>query len=69
MTDKKDPGRESPFLTREEAADFLRVEPRTLDNWRSTGTGPAFRKHGGRVVYHVSALEQYSEGRSFSYGQ
>ena len=58
----------SPFLTRNEAAEFLRVEPRTLDNWRSAGTGPTFRKHGGRVVYHQSELESFSDRGTTSYG-
>ncbi len=48
------------FLVTKEAADFLRVNPRTMDNWRSKGTGPAWRKHGGRVVYTLAELERYS---------
>ena len=59
---------QSPFYTVEEAAAFLRVEPRTLDNWRWAGLGPKYRKHGGRIVYHIDDLTAFSErGRGFSH--
>jgi len=48
-----EPNPSSPFLTTREAAAFLRVKRRTLDNWRWVGKGPAFHKHGQRVVYTV----------------
>ncbi|HBL93040.1 MAG TPA: DNA-binding protein [Hyphomonas sp.] len=51
----------SPFLTTDEAARFLRLERRTLDNWRWAGLGPPFRKHGGKVVYHETDLVRFSE--------
>ena len=50
----------SPFLTVEEAANYLRLKKRTLDNMRWMGTGPAFRKHGGRVYYHEEELATWS---------
>ena len=51
----------SPFLTVKEAAHFLRLQPRTLDDMRCQGTGPKFRKHGGRIVYHLDDLIEWSE--------
>jgi len=51
---------ESPFLTVEEAAIFLRLKKRTLDNMRWMGTGPKFRKHGGRIYYHRDELQEWS---------
>jgi predicted DNA-binding transcriptional regulator AlpA len=51
----------SPFLTVKEAAHFLRLKPRTLDDMRCQGTGPKFRKHGGRIVYHLDDLIEWSE--------
>ena len=39
------------FLTAREAADLLRISPRTLASYRSKGTGPAYHVFGGRVVY------------------
>lgn len=52
----------SPFLNVEEAAVYLRLKKRTLDNMRWQGVGPRFRKHGGRVVYHRDDLKEWSEG-------
>ena len=52
---------QSPFLTVAEAADFLRLKPHTLDNMRWQGTGPKFRKHGGRIFYHRAELTHWSE--------
>ncbi len=56
MTDKSD----NPFLTVSEAAEYLRLKKRTLDNMRWMGTGPKFRKHGGRIYYHVDELKEWS---------
>jgi excisionase family DNA binding protein len=51
------------FLTIAEAAELLRVHRRTLDNMRWNGTGPVFRRHGGRVVYHREELLAWSAER------
>lgn len=51
----------SPFLTVEEAAAYLRLRKRTLDNMRWQGTGPRFRKHGGRILYHRDDIIAWSE--------
>ena len=56
MTEKPD----TPFLSVEEAATWLRLKKRTLDNMRWMGTGPRFRKHGGRIYYHVDELKEWS---------
>jgi Helix-turn-helix domain len=50
----------TPFLTVEEAATYLRLKKRTLDNMRWLGTGPKYRKHGGRIYYHVDELKEWS---------
>lgn len=47
-------------LTPVEAAALLRVTPKTLANWRSAGTGPAFKKIGGRVVYARGVVEHFA---------
>ena len=39
------------FLRTSEAAQFLGLSGRTLEKHRTYGTGPAYRKLGGRVVY------------------
>ena len=51
---------DNPFLTVGEAATYLRLKKRTLDNMRWMGTGPKFRKHGGRIYYHVEELKEWS---------
>jgi Helix-turn-helix domain len=51
---------QNPFLNVAEAADFLRLRKRTLDNMRWMGTGPSFRKHGGRIFYHIDELKEWS---------
>ena len=48
--------RKSLFLTVAEAAELLRLKKHTLDNMRWQGTGPPFRKHGGRIFYHRDEL-------------
>jgi excisionase family DNA binding protein len=48
----------SQFFTVDEAAHYLRLSKRTLDNMRWMGTGPTFRKHGGRVCYHFDELSR-----------
>ncbi|MGE0851998.1 MAG: helix-turn-helix domain-containing protein [Hyphomicrobiaceae bacterium] len=52
---------ESPFLTIDEAARFMRVNRRTLDNHRWKQTGPPYRRHGGRIVYHLEDVKRWSD--------
>ena len=59
---------ESPFLTPAEAAIFLRLDVRSLDNMRWKGTGPRFRKHGNRVFYHEDDLRFYSSNNDCGSG-
>ncbi len=49
------------FLRTKEAAAFLGLSPRTLEKHRTYGTGPLFRKLGGRVVYAIDELEAWAE--------
>lgn len=56
------PDSDAPFLTIAEAAELLKVNPRTLDNMRWKHTGPVFRRHGGRVVYCRKELLEWSKG-------
>jgi len=39
------------FLRTPEAARFLGLSGRTLEKHRTYGTGPTYRKVGGRVIY------------------
>ena len=53
------------YLTNNEAAEFLRLSPRTLEKQRVIGGGPRFRKFGRRVMYAVIDLETWADARSF----
>ena len=53
------------YLTNDEAAEFLRLSPRTLEKQRVIGGGPRFRKFGRRVMYAVVDLETWADARSF----
>ncbi|CAN5203034.1 hypothetical protein BH10PSE4_BH10PSE4_37160 [soil metagenome] len=48
-------------LRTSEAARFLGLSDRTLEKHRSYGTGPVYRKIGGRVVYTLDDLQAWSE--------
>jgi hypothetical protein len=54
------------YLTNLEAADFLRLSPRTLEKQRVQGGGPRFRKFGRRVMYALADLEAWADARSFA---
>jgi predicted DNA-binding transcriptional regulator AlpA len=49
------------FLRTKEAAEFLSLSARTLEKHRTYGTGPAYRKLGGRVVYAIDDLESWAD--------
>ena len=53
------------YLTNDEAAEFLRLSPRTLEKQRVIGGGPRFRKFGRRVMYAITDLEAWADARSF----
>jgi predicted DNA-binding transcriptional regulator AlpA len=47
------------FLRTPEAARFLGLSGRTLEKHRTYGTGPTYRKIGGRVVYGLEDLKAW----------
>lgn len=49
----------SDFLTREELANELQQNPRTLDRWNAAGTGPPRTKIGRKVFYRRSTVRQW----------
>jgi hypothetical protein len=48
------------LLTRAEAARDLRRSISTLERWARDGTGPLFKKVGGRVLYALRTLRSYA---------
>ena len=59
----KKPESKNPYLTGEQAADRLVIKPSTLVNWRYHKTGPVYRTHGNRVVYHIDDLDAWSDSQ------
>jgi Helix-turn-helix domain len=49
------------YLRTAEAARYLSLSPRTLEKHRTYGTGPTYRKIGGRVVYAVADLNAWTD--------
>lgn len=50
----------SRYVRTHEAARLLSLSARTLEKYRCHGTGPTFRKLGGRVVYAIADLEAWA---------
>ena len=47
-----------------QAAEYLGIHPRTLDNWRSQHRGPRYIRLGRRIVYRVGDVEAYLEAHA-----
>jgi hypothetical protein len=54
----------SPFLSTEQAAFYLGLSPRKLQEMRAAGTGPGYRRHSRYVRYHIDDLDTWSRGVS-----
>jgi excisionase family DNA binding protein len=51
----------SPFLTTDEAAQYLGLAKQTLEKMRRERRGPPYRKHGRFVRYHIADLDSWSK--------
>ncbi|KQW72235.1 transcriptional regulator [Phenylobacterium sp. Root77] len=49
------------LLRTPEAARFLGLSGRTLEKHRTFGTGPSYKKIGGRVVYAMAELQAWAD--------
>jgi hypothetical protein len=49
------------FLKTPDAATHLGLSARTLEKHRCYGTGPVYRKLGGRIVYAIADLNAWAE--------
>ena len=49
------------LLRTSEAGRFLGLSGRTLEKHRTYGTGPTYRKIGGRVVYAIDDLQSWAD--------
>lgn len=52
----------SPFLSTEQAAFYLGLSARKLQQMRARGSGPGFRRHSRYVRYHIDDLDSWSRG-------
>jgi len=50
----------SPFLNTAQAAHYVGLAERTLETMRRQGQGPAFRRHGRFIRYHIDDLDAWS---------
>lgn len=53
------------WLNTNETADHLGLQPKTLANMRSLGTGPTFHKIGGKVWYLGQDIISYRSRRRY----
>ena len=53
------------WLNTNETADHLGLQPKTLANMRSLGTGPIFHKLGGKVWYIGQDIIAYRNRRRY----
>lgn len=49
-----------------EAAEYVKLAPRTLERYRVTGEGPRFAKFAGAVRYRKRDLDEWIESRIIS---
>jgi excisionase family DNA binding protein len=50
---------EETYLTRREAADYLRRSVPTLERWAMAKQGPRCRQVGGKVLYSLADLRAF----------
>ncbi len=50
----------SPFLNTAQAAHYIGLAERTLETMRGQNQGPAFRRHGRFIRYHIDDLDAWS---------
>jgi predicted DNA-binding transcriptional regulator AlpA len=49
------------YLRTPEAGHYLGLSGRTLEKHRTFGTGPRYRKIGGRVIYALADLDTWAD--------
>ena len=57
---------EMPLLTTPEAAAILRLSRRTLEDYRTKGNGPTYRRLGKKIVYRPEDLNAWIDARAFT---
>ena len=57
---------DSPLLSTVEAAAVLRLSKRTLEDYRTKGNGPTFRRLGKKIYYRSEDLTTWIDDRAFT---
>lgn len=60
------PQHETAFLNLPKAAEYLGLSPNTLYVWRHRRQGPPSFRMGRRVMYRISALDQWVRDQEMS---
>lgn len=53
--------KDTRYLRTKEAAHYVGLSARTLEKHRTYGTGPAYKKIGGRVIYAIDELRAWAD--------
>ncbi len=51
-------------LSREDAATYLGLKPKTLSMWQVAGKGPRAVRVGGRIFYYLADLDAFVRGET-----
>lgn len=54
------------YITSHQLAEVLNRKPNTLEQWRTHGTGPAYVRIGGRVMYDLEVVRAWLASRTHS---
>jgi len=52
-----------PMLTQAQVAEMLNVSPKSVENWRLKGEGPAFYRIGQQVRYEIRDVRAWKRQR------
>ena len=50
------------LYTAREASEYLGFSVRALETMRHRGTGPAWRRFGKKILYHIDDLRAFADG-------
>lgn len=55
-----------PLMNTRQAAAYVGLSPRTLEDLRTKGGGSAYRRLGNRVLYRPDDLDAWIDSRAFN---
>ena len=59
---------EAPFLSEQQAAQYLRVSVKTLQRWRFDHKGPAYAKLNGKLIRnHQADLDEWMDQQTITH--